>query len=79
MFYLKSDEKGNVPFLFRAGQDLVKSSMSKQTAYDIIAQGKITPSTNSMYPIGVNDKWFFAGEDIKHDSSASPKKRCRRS
>ena len=70
MNYKLKDTDGYVTFLYRAGKDLVKSSMSIPVANLIISssQGKVTKSDKADYPICVDDKWFFEGEFIKTTS-----------
>lgn len=65
MFKLKKNEYGKVNYLLRTGKDLVKSTMNPMAAQHIIDNGKYTETVDPKYPIAIDDKWFFEGEEIK--------------
>ena len=73
MNYKLKDTDGYVTFLYRAGKDFVKSTMSIPVANLIISNSndKVKKSDKPDYPICVDDKWFFEGEFIK----PAPKKK----
>lgn len=62
MSYTLINKDGEVAFLLRAGEDMVKNQMALASAQHIIDTGKITKSDRKDYPICVDDKWYFEGE-----------------
>ena len=69
MFKLKKNEYGKVNYLLRTGKDLVKSTMNPMAAQHIIDNGKYTETVDPKYPIALDDKWFFEGEEISEAPS----------
>lgn len=63
MFKLKNDN-GRVDCLLRTGKDLVKNNLSISAAQHIIDSGKQTVSDIADYPISIDGKWYFKGEEI---------------
>lgn len=51
--------------LYRAGKDLVKTSIPASQAALTMDTGSITDSDIPGYPICVENKWYFEGEKIK--------------
>lgn len=74
MFKLKKNEYGKVNYLLRTGKDLVKSAMNPMAAQHIIDGGKLTETVNPDYPIAIDDKWFFEGEEIIPSTPAETEK-----
>jgi hypothetical protein len=66
MYKLKN-VNGRVTCLLRTGKDFVKHSLSVSAAQHIIDSGKMVNSEKPEYPICVDDKWFFEGEEIKEN------------
>lgn len=64
MYKLKN-ENGRVNSLLRSGNDLVKNKLSVSAAQHIIDTGKIVESDKEDYPICVDNKWYFEGEEMK--------------
>ena len=64
MYKLKN-VNGRVNSLLRTGKDFVKNNLSVSAAQHIIDTGKMVKSGNPDYPICIDDKWFFDGEEIK--------------
>lgn len=56
---------GKVIFLLRTGKDLVKNQMAVASAQHIIDHGEMKKSDVEGYPINVDDKWYFEGEEVK--------------
>lgn len=57
---------GKVPYLMIAGKDTVKGEMPVEAAQKIYAEGTHQASRRFKgYPIGVNDRYFFAGKTGK--------------
>ena len=63
MYKLKN-ENGRVNSLLRSGKDLVKNKLSVSAAQHIIDTGKIVESDKEDYPICVDKKWYFEGEEM---------------
>lgn len=63
MYKLKNVH-GRVTCLLRTGKDFVKHSLSVSAAQHIIDTGKMVKSKKPEYPICIDDKWFFEGEEI---------------
>lgn len=60
--YTLKIENGKVPYLMRAGKDMVSAAANPDTAHWMIGHGKVTSSDEFPgYPICVDDKWFIAG------------------
>lgn len=64
MYKLKN-VNGKVTCLLRTGKDFVRHNLSVSAAQHIIDTGKMVDSKNLDYPICIDDKWFFEGEEIK--------------
>lgn len=64
MYKLKNIN-GRVTCLLRTGKDFVRHSLSVSAAQHIIDTGKLMYSAKPDYPICIDDKWFFEGEEIK--------------
>lgn len=71
MYKLKS-VNGRVNALLRTGKDFVRHSLSVSAAQHIIDTGKLVDSVKPEYPICVDDKWFFEGEEIKEAPVQKP-------
>ena len=65
MNYKLKSIQGKVTFLLKTGKDLVKNTMAIASAQHIIDTGKIKLSDVEGYPINVDDKWYFEGEETK--------------
>lgn len=63
MYKLKN-ENGRVNSLLRSGKDLVKNKLSVSAAQHIIDSGTLVESDNPDYPICVDNKWYFEGEEM---------------
>lgn len=63
MYKLKN-EKGRVNSLLRTGNDFVRNKLSVSAAQHIIDTGKIEESDKEGYPICVDKKWYFEGEEM---------------
>lgn len=63
MYKLKSVE-GMVNSLLRAGKDFVRNNLSVSEAQHIINCGEIVESDKPEYPICVDRKWYFEGEEV---------------
>ena len=74
MFKLKKNEYGKVNYLLRTGKDLVKSEINPMAAQHIIDNGKYTKTVDPKYPIAIDDKWFFEGEEITPSTPAEGNK-----
>lgn len=70
MYKLKN-VNGRVTCLLRTGKDFVKHSLSVSAAQHIIDSGKMVNSEKPEYPICVDNKWFFEGEEIKENKKGS--------
>lgn len=64
MYKLKSNY-GRVNALLLAGKDFVKTNLSVSAAQHIIDTGKMIESEKTDYPICVDGKWYFEGEEVK--------------
>lgn len=61
--YMLNIVDGKVPYLMRAGKDMVSARANKETVEWLLAKGKIKKSTEfEGYPICVDDIWFISGE-----------------
>lgn len=65
MNYKLKNTQGKVTFLLRTGKDLVKNTMAIASAQHIIDTGEVKKSDVEGYPINVDDKWYFEGEEVK--------------
>ena len=78
-YQLKKNENGGVYYLMRTGKDVVKSQMSFASAQKIVKGGKRTETINTDYPIGIDNQWFFEGEEVEdkkfNDFSRRPYKK----
>lgn len=63
MYKLKN-ENGRVNSLLRTGNDFVRNKLSVSAAQHIIDTGKIEESDKEGYPICVDKKWYFEGEEM---------------
>ena len=63
MYKLKN-ENGRVNSLLRSGKDFVKTNLAVSMAQHIIDTGKIEESDKEGYPICVDKKWYFEGEEM---------------
>ena len=70
MYKLKN-EKGRVNSLLRSGKDFVKNNLAVSAAQHIIDTGKLVESDNSDYPICVDNKWYFEGEEMNTAPAAT--------
>ena len=70
MYKLKN-ENGRVNSLLRSGKDLVRNKLSVSAAQHIIDTGKLVESDNPDYPICVDNKWFFEGEEMNTTPAAT--------
>lgn len=59
--------RGQVAFLMRAGDDLVKADMPVAQAEKIVANGEKVTETKTFpgYPLTVDEKYYFAAEAEK--------------
>lgn len=64
MYKLKN-VNGKVNFLLRSGKDFVKNEMSISGAQHIIDHGKQRKQEVKGYPINIDGKWHFEGEEVK--------------
>lgn len=64
MNYNLKNKDGKVTFLLRTGKDMVKNQMALASAQHIIDTGKIEESDKEGYPICVDNKWYFEGEEM---------------
>lgn len=64
MYKLKN-VNGRVNSLLKTGNDFVKNSLSISAARHIIDTGKMVKSNQPGYPICVDKKWYFEGEEVK--------------
>ena len=65
MNYKLNSKDCKVSFLLRTVKDLVRNKMAIASAQHIIKTGEIKPSDIEGYPINVDDKWYFEGEEVK--------------
>lgn len=63
MYKLKNTNS-KVKFLLRTGKDLVRNEMSISSAQHIINNGTLKESEVEGYPLNVDDKWFFEGDEM---------------
>ena len=73
MFKLKSTN-GRVNSLLKSGKDFVKNSLSVSAAQHIIDTGVLVESDKPDYPICVDKKWYFEGEEIKEQPKRGGKR-----
>ena len=71
MNYKLNNKDGKVTFLLRTGKDMVKNQMAIASAQHIIDTGKVTKSDRKDYPICVDDKWYFEGEEMNTAPAAT--------
>ena len=64
MYKLKNTN-GRVNSLLKTGNDYVKNSLSISAAQHIIDSGKSVKSNKPDYPICIDKKWYFEGEEVK--------------
>lgn len=64
MYKLKN-ANGRVNSLLKTGNDYVKNSLSISAAQHIIDSGETVKSNKPEYPICVDRKWYFEGEEVK--------------
>lgn len=63
MYKLKN-ENGRVNSLLRTGKDFVRNKLAVSAAQHIIDTGSIVESDKESYPICVDGKWYFEGEEM---------------
>ena len=63
MYKLKN-ENGRVNSLLRSGKDFVKNKLAVSAAQHIIDNGEVVESDKEDYPICVDNKWYFEGEEM---------------
>lgn len=63
MYKLKNNN-GRVNFLLKTGKDYVKNAMAVSAAQHIIDAGNMVASDKEGYPICVDKKWYFEGEEM---------------
>ena len=63
MYKLKN-ENGRVNSLLRSGKDFVKNNLAVSAAQHIIDNGEVVESDKEDYPICVDNKWYFEGEEM---------------
>lgn len=63
MYKLKN-ENGRVNSLLRTGKDFVRNKLAVSAAQHIIDTGNIVESDKEDYPICVDSKWYFEGEEM---------------
>ena len=63
MYKLKN-ENGRVNSLLRSGKDFVKNNLAVSAAQHIIDTGEVVESDKEDYPICVDNKWYFEGEEM---------------
>lgn len=58
---------GKVPALLKAGEDLVKTSVSELFARELLAEDEVKDSDIADYPILVEGigTWYFAGKKVR--------------
>lgn len=64
MYKLKIDN-GRVNALLKTGEDFVRNNLSVNTVEHIMSTGKMTESEREDYPICIDNKWYFEGEEVK--------------
>lgn len=74
MKYKLKAKDGKVSFLLRSGNDLVKNRMSIASAEHVINTGEVVESDVKGYPICVDEKWYFEGEEIVVNKPTGKKK-----
>ena len=74
MYKLKN-ENGRVNSLLRTGNDFIRNKLSVSAAQHIIDTGKIEESDKEGYPICVDKKWYFEGEEMNTAPAATTGKR----
>ena len=70
MYKIKINEKSKVTARLRTGKDLVGTELFAAEAQKIINSGKPTKGIDG-FPIGVDDKWFFEGEEIPAENASA--------
>lgn len=63
MYKLKS-VNNRVNSVLRTGKDFVSVRIETVTAQRIIDEGTIVESSKEGYPICIDNKWYFEGEEI---------------
>lgn len=63
MYKLKN-ENGRVNSLLRSGSDFVSNKLAISAAQHIIDCGKLVESDREGFPICVDKKWYFEGEEM---------------
>jgi hypothetical protein len=74
MYKLKN-ENGRVNSLLRTGNDFVRNKLAVSAAQHIIDTGKIVESDKEDYPICVDKKWYFEGEEMNLAQAATNNRR----
>lgn len=70
MYKLKN-ENGRVNSLLRTGKDFVRNKLSVSAAQHIIDTGKVVESDKEDFPICVDNKWYFEGEEMNTAPAAT--------
>ena len=70
MYKLKN-ENGRVNSLLRSGKDFVRNKLSVSAAQHIIDTGKVVESDKEDFPICVDNKWYFEGEEMNTAPAAT--------
>jgi len=68
------NENGRVNSLLRTGNDFVRNKLSVSAAQHIIDTGKIEESDKEGYPICVDKKWYFEGEEMNTAPSTTTRR-----
>ena len=77
MNYNLNNKDGKVTFLLRTGKDMVKNQMALASAQHIIDTGKIVESDKEGYPICVDNKWYFEGEEMNIAQAATNNRKSK--
>lgn len=64
MYKLKINN-GRVNTLLKTGEDFVENNLSMSTVEHIMSTGKLVPSERKDYPICIDEKWYFEGDEVK--------------
>ena len=70
MYKLKN-ENGRVNSLLRSGKDFVRNKLSVSAAQHTIDTGKVVESDKEDFPICVDNKWYFEGEEMNTAPAAT--------
>lgn len=64
MYKLKINN-GRVNALLKTGEDFVQNNLSMSSVEHIMSTGRMTESDRKDYPICIDDKWYFEGDEVK--------------